>query len=101
MLFFLAKTQRRRVFGGMFLDRINRIYRIYIATVFNTEDTEIDTEGIATFLDRINASLFSFGKMVSATLQRNRIYRIILLRKKYNKKHPQVIPLYQSLCPLC
>ena len=31
------------------------------------------------FFDRINASLFSFGKMVSATLQRNRIYRIALL----------------------
>ena len=30
------------------------------------------------FFDRINASLFSFGKMVSATLQRNRIYRIAL-----------------------
>jgi len=33
-------------------------------------------DAMLVFFDRINASLFSFGKMVSATLQRNRIYRI-------------------------
>ena len=35
-----------------------------------------ETQRRGVFFDRINASLFSLGKMVSATLQRNRMDRI-------------------------
>jgi len=44
--------------------------------------------GAAFFFDRINASLFSFGKMVFATLQRNRIMLLIFYRKE-RKEKPQ------------